>query len=300
MIFVFLKKPYPFNSSLKRHLIIALLVGLFISITHQLLSIENISDFFVLSRSTISVVFGIITFFSVFLVLNSLPRIFLSTKNKENWTILKELTLIATLHLVIIIFNYTFLIGISKNFSFTLSLLFFLSLIVSTLLIGFIPSCIILWIDYTIKLKSNLKQTLIHNQRLEENLKNQYYLTDKNKIHLSSDTINDTINFELKDLLFIKSDGNYIEIYTRNNNEIIKCIHRLSIKKIEEKINIFPSIIKTHRSYLVNIHNIETSKGNARNYQLFFKGINFSIPVSRNKFKEFNTAFKNIVSIGNK
>ncbi|WP_206604234.1 LytTR family DNA-binding domain-containing protein [Aquimarina sediminis] len=220
----------------------------------------------------------------------------MSTQKKENWTISKELSVISILHFGIVICNYFFLILISKDISFTLSLVFFSHITVSTFVIGFIPSSIIVWVDYTIKLKSNLKQTLQHNQKLKSLLENKKETIEKKIIHLPSNTLKEDIQFDLNNLLFIKSDGNYIEIYTIENNKLVKLFYRFSIHKIEETLAEFPQVIRTHRSYLVNIRRIKNSKGNARNYQLFFEGVDHVVPVSRNRFEKFNTVFKNLSS----
>ncbi|WP_062059150.1 LytR/AlgR family response regulator transcription factor [Aquimarina longa] len=301
MILHLLRKPYSHNFSLKRNLILAISIGFFIFLINQLLFNDPEQKYFIISKTKISIILGSITFASIILILDIFPRMFFSITRKENWTISKELGILSILHFGIFIFNYTFLISICKDLSFSLSSVFFISTALSTILIGFIPSSIIVWIDYTIKLKSNLKQVLLHNQKLKNSIKkDQKSSTKEEIIHLPSNTLKETIKFDLSTLLFIKSDGNYIEIYTQKKDQIATSFYRFSIQQIEETLNEFPFIIRTHRSYLVNIRNIEKSKGNARNYQLFFKGVDHTVPVSRNRFEKFNIAFKNIVSIHNK
>lgn len=300
MILDILKKPYPFNFSFKRNVFVALSVGVFIYLINQLLFSDTGQKYFVFQKTKISIILGIITFVCIILILDFLPRFLFSTAKKESWTISKELGIISILHFGIFVFNYIFLISISKDQSFAMSIIFFVSMVVSTILIGFIPSSIIVWMDYTIKLKSNLKQTLLHNQKLKNILKNEKTTVSEKIIELPSDTVKDTIKFNLNNLLFVKSDGNYIEIYIRERDQVVKTFYRFSIQKIEEALSEFSFIIRTHRSYLVNIRNIEKSKGNARNYQLFFEGLDYSVPVSRNRFEKFNIMFKNLPSVGNK
>ncbi len=296
MILKILKNPYPFNYSFERNIIVAISVAVYIFLINQLWFDDPDQRYFRLYKTEISIVLAVITFTCIIVILDYLPRTFLSTQKKENWTISKELSVISILHFGIVICNYFFLILISKDISFTLSLVFFSHITVSTFVIGFIPSSIIVWVDYTIKLKSNLKQTLQHNQKLKSLLENKKETIEKKIIHLPSNTLKEDIQFDLNNLLFIKSDGNYIEIYTIENNKLVKLFYRFSIHKIEETLAEFPQVIRTHRSYLVNIRRIKNSKGNARNYQLFFEGVDHVVPVSRNRFEKFNTVFKNLSS----
>ncbi|MCO6173913.1 response regulator [Flavobacterium sp. NRK F10] len=62
---------------------------------------------------------------------------------------------------------------------------------------------------------------------------------------------------ELEDILWIKSDGNYLEIKTKKKEELI----RASLSGFIEKLN-SDQFFRTHKSYIVNlknITNIETS-----------------------------------------
>ncbi len=58
----------------------------------------------------------------------------------------------------------------------------------------------------------------------------------------------------MDDIIYIKSDRNYLEVYDKNNRHII----RSTLHAFSEKL---PScFIQVHRSYLVNIKHIETIK----------------------------------------
>lgn len=121
-----LNKPYPFLFSLKRNLIIAVVVGGFVGFLNSLRLDENfVQQYLLLPKIQISYIFGLITFFSIILVLHLFTLIFISEKTKEDWTIFKELGLISFLLFVIIAFNYSFIIYISKDTSEFLSITFF-------------------------------------------------------------------------------------------------------------------------------------------------------------------------------
>lgn len=166
------------------------------------------------------------------------------------------------------------------------------------MVIGLVPSVMIVWVNYTIKLRENLKQVEQHNKKLQRILQSQK--GDDTTIRIPSDNKTETISFNIEQLLFIKSDGNYVEIYLKENDQVSKLLHRASLKTIEEKLSTYPNIIRTHRSYIVNCRSIKFSEGTARNYQLFFSNIEQSVPVARNKFQIFNETILNLKTIQNK
>ena len=287
----FLKKPYPFLFSLKKTVIIAVVVGLVSGFLNSIRLDERfVNQHLTLPKTQVSCIFGVIIFFSIILILYLFTKFILSKKTKDNWTILKELSLVSLLLLTIISLNYSFLVLISKNNSDVLNIAFFFKMVFYALTTGLVISTIITWINYTIILKENLKQSLIHNNKLKDILKNKQEKTGDLIVNFPSNIQSENIKFNLEQLLFIKSDGNYIEVYTKTNNEIKIQLYRFSIQSIEDKLINYPYIIRTHRTYLVNIKNISHTKGNVRNYQLYFEGTELSIPVARSRFKIFNEA----------
>ena len=93
-----------------------------------------------------------------------------------------------------------------------------------------------------------------------------------------------------KDLIMIKSDGNYMEVYYLQNDKIAFTLLRNTMVAIESHIIEYPFLLRCHRSYLINTDKIESIKGNTRGYIINLAGIEYDIPVSRSKiasFKEF-------------
>lgn len=296
----FITKPYPFLFSTKRNFIIAVLAGILISIITYLISDDRIiQETLTISKISLSLLFGLITIFSILLIFEILLKLIVSDFFKENWTILKELGVISLLLVIIIILNFSLLLFISKDPSSILSISTFLNVVIGGIIIGIIPASIVVWTNYTIKLKENLRQVELHNKKLQSAALH-IQKKENTTIRISSDNKTEIIHFNLNHLLFIKSDGNYVEIYLEENNQINKLVHRVSLRTIENELGNYPNIVRTHRSYIVNCVNIKSSKGNARNYQLFFSNIEKSIPVARNKFEAFNEAIKKLKTIQNK
>lgn len=285
----FLKRPYPFLFTFKKTIIIAVIVGIVSGFLNSIRLNENfVLQHLIIPKVEVSIFFGLIIFLSIILTLHVFTKYYLSKNIKENWTILKELSLVSFLLLTIISFNYLFLILVSRNTSDFFTVTFLFKIVIYALTTGLIVSFIITWINYTIILKENLKQSLIHNNYLKEILYNKQEKTDNLIVNFPSNIQSENISFNVEQLLFIKSDGNYVEVFSKTNNEIKIQLYRISIQKIENELTKYPFITRTHRTYLVNIKNISHTKGNARNYQLYFSGTELSIPVARSRFKKFN------------
>lgn len=96
-------------------------------------------------------------------------------------------------------------------------------------------------------------------------------------------------NFELKinQFLFAKAEKNYVEIYIEHENGIQKMVKRITLTELENQLKVFSFVMKTHRSYLVNLKKIESISGNAQGYQLKLRDFKNSIPVSRSKISTF-------------
>ncbi len=295
---MFLSKPYPYLYNLKRNIIIASAVGI-LSIYLNHVRLNNDSMFFnntIIPHHYISIIVGIIVALSVFIVTNIIPNLFFSNKLIDNWNIGNELLISIGVFVTIFFVNYIFFLIITKNNSKLLSISFFIKLTTYVITTGTLILSIILWVNYTLTLKRNLRHVEINNNRLEELLnshKNEEIVD--NIITLKSNLKNEVIEININKLQFIKSDGNYIEVYTIDNSEKsdIK-LYRASLQTIEEELSKYDDIIKTHRSYIVNIKNISKTDGNARNYKLYFNGTEVTVPVSRSKFSEFNAAFQKI------
>jgi hypothetical protein len=293
-----INKPYPFYFSVKRNFKLACIVGLAITILNLSFSEESVYiQYFSFSKFSISIFFGLITFFSVQVILFEK---WYSKEKQEKWKIKSELKSLFILHVFVGCLNYLLLLVIAKIAADFYSITFFLSVLASSIIIGMLPTSLIVWVDYTIKLKNNLSEVERNNVQLKASILDKHLSKDFEEILLLGTNTTSELNFNLKDLLFVKSDGNYVDVYIKENNTVVKQTARISIRKIEEELSKYKSVVRTHRSYLVHIENIKHTQGNARNYQLLFHNTDIIVPVSRSQFNIFNDALKNHTTARNK
>lgn len=90
-------------------------------------------------------------------------------------------------------------------------------------------------------------------------------------------------------LLYIKSAGNYLELFYLKGEILTKELVRMSFKELEEKIN-DPNVIRIHRSYMINTSHISSLKKTKKGYALHMQNISDEvIPVSSG----YKDAFEN-------
>ena len=287
-----IRKPYPFVFSLKKSLVFAIVFGIIAIVLNYIRLDESfVNQNFIIPKIQIDLTFGILVFLSIILVTHYFTFYILSEETKDNWTISKELSIVALTLIILIVFIFSFLVLISKEHSEIISFALFLKVVAYALSTGLVIASIIFWINYTIILKENLKQTILHNEKLKEMISDKNDDSAKTKniiVSIPSNIQNEIISFNINDLLFIKSEGNYIEVFTIVDSKLEIKLYRATMQSIEDKLAEFPFILRTHRTYIVNVKNIAYTEGNARNYHLFFDETEISIPVARSRFKKFN------------
>jgi|SRR5690554_804420 len=281
-----LKHPYPFLYNTTNNSVILLLISIVIFLINFLINEDDIvKQHFHVDRLIFSIAFGLIAGLFILIVLEVIPRLFFEEEFKENWTLGKEALLILWLFILIIIGNYTFIVFTAKNFHEAFQFKTLIIVAIQGMLIGFVPAFIAVLINYTIFLRRNLKEVNVYNLQLLKRLPVE--IAPKNdEIFIPSNNKNETIRIVPSQVRFVKSEGNYVELYLEIENKVKKEVYRTSIKIIEDALHEYPKIIRTHRCYLANLKKVTKYTGNARNFQLYFDDSETMVPVSRNKFQE--------------
>lgn len=90
----------------------------------------------------------------------------------------------------------------------------------------------------------------------------------------------DHFTLPLKLLLFIESDDNYVSIHHLQDARVTKTLFRKSLKSIQEEA-LHPSLLRCHRSYLINLTHLQQIRGNRNKLKVFLNHLKDPIPVSR-------------------
>lgn len=282
-ILSWLKTPYFFNPSTKFKFKISLIFGLFVFGFLYVFKPFTLSSYekFLLEYTAI---IGVFTFSGSFFMLYVPPLIFKSYFKEDSWNVGKNIFLIL-ISIVLIGILLWFFAGSYKeskgveNISLPLFLLY-------SLLVGAIPTFFSVYINEKItRVKREKRAQEITSYKKEKLLEKKNKL--KHSITIYSENKKESISFNISDLVYVTSQGNYASFFIKNKTDSLKeDILRVTLSKIEIQLENYPGIIRCHKSYIVNTSYIEDIFGNARGYLLKSYLIPFNIPVSRSFSKQ--------------
>jgi len=265
----FLKKPYPFNDDLKRNakIIFFISISIFVFLlVFQPLDISNLAN---KERLSLIAGLGVITFLSLSLNLMVLPSLFPKIFLHREWIVWKEI-LWNLWMLFTIAFGYFLLYK-------TLGILEFdFYMIVKLNLFAIIPLTLLIVFNQDRLLRLHLKIATEINAKLKESKVVQDKL-----VHFDSDYQKDKLSIKARLLLLVRSADNYIEVFWKDGDTIKKQLIRGTLAKAHDLLIDYSYIFKCHRSFLVNINFIDRVEGNSQGYKIYFKDIDFEIPVSK-------------------
>jgi len=276
-----LNKSFPISTTTFSNVRIIVFAGFFIStfiVFFKPFGLENIN---ISNKNFILIGYGLVTSMILFINLILIKTRFKQIFNEEKWTILKNicwfLWIISTIGLANFIYTNLF-------FAFPFSIRGIVYFQIYTLIIGAIPSTVITLVMQNNYLKKNIKNANLISDNIE---KKEKHGEIKEKIILLAENSKDKIELEVKNLLFIESAGNYVEVNYLENNKLKTKLLRSSLKRIYNSLINYPNLFKSHRAYIINTNNISNVKGNAQGYQISLINIDKKVPVSRNFISDF-------------
>jgi hypothetical protein len=270
----YLNKPFPAFERKKHKIIASLLFSLFVFVfllIFQPFGLDNIPFYKPIYISG----FFFITLIALLIRYFIVPAIFPRYHDADNWTVRKNLVSIFYVIIIIAILNWIYNFWMGEEIAEQYNLFSFLFITIS---VGFFPTIllVILMEKHLSKKHNKIAQSITSKIQFEEK---------SNKgiiINLLSENKNEEIQIELNQLICIKSESNYAFVYFLENDKISKQLIRNSLTKLMQQLIIFDSIKRCHRSYIVNFSHLIKVSGNARNYNLHIRNLDFSVPVSRN------------------
>ncbi len=282
-----LQSPYPANFHWKNGLRMALLFGFFIAF---FLWYFRPYDFNNPSKvGLISCCFGLITFFCV--VFNSilLPKLLPKIYDEESWTIGREITAIVYNTAFVGLFNGFFVLYLSALPSGNwLQILWDLQ--IATFSVGALPIIVSTLYKQNVLLRRNLKRANSISKKIQNSQSENKRLDSEKEVGemISILAENGSLELEIasRNLQFVKSEGNYLEVHFSGNGEPKRQVVRNTLKSMEVLVSNQKQFFRCHRSYLVNLDLVSSISGNARGYELSIKQSSQIVPVSRGKIEE--------------
>ncbi|MDD4778371.1 MAG: LytTR family DNA-binding domain-containing protein [Fermentimonas sp.] len=286
----FLSQPYPFYYKGKSLWMIAVILFVFSFVFNYFFQPFNVNHpEHKMSYLMISVIHSITPF--VILLLFSIFRV--SPETEERWTVLKEMLLLVILLFIVGIVQFLIRDIIYDNPD-NWSWKYFFEEIRNTFLVGSLIVIILISLNFNRLNYWNKKRADEMNlSTIKNNIQSDNKDVDDSGVFIETQVKADDFMLKVDNLLFAKSEGNYIEFYLMDvrgvtDMAVNKFVKRLTLKDLESALEPFPEIIRTHRSYLVNVNQIKGVVGNAQGYKLKLRDYDGTVPVSRNMIGNFN------------
>ncbi|WP_299259567.1 LytTR family DNA-binding domain-containing protein [uncultured Aquimarina sp.] len=262
---MFFNKPFPYSISLRNHLMIAAILSfvvVFILIFLQPFGANNFNhpykDLYFIGYGIISLV--------VYISLYFLSRYYYMNFKRWKWT--EELVfcfLYISVAIIIAFFYTELLINNRSNYiKFDFFIEWFRFIFLG---FGIILSVVSFF------LRSYYGKTI--NTEKETNL-----IYDK-KVLLKSSLKKESFVVVLANVIYVKSEDNYVNIYYKEEQKVKKKVIRNTLSSILDQLE---SMIRVHRSYIINPRYISSLEGNAQNGKVRLENIEEVIPVSKTYF----------------
>jgi hypothetical protein len=287
----FFKQPYPYEPpTWKSTLRLALGIGGFIALfllIFQPFGLDIIPQNF---KPWMISAYGGITFLVIIIYQKGIKSIFQNYFKEQGWTTGKEMIKNLTILLLIAIgnFYYTYWIGGIRS-----TFLGFIFLFFATVLVGLFPIIALIFINYTKILKRNLKEA----QKLDATLQTKHKETTTSSLTINSQYKEESLTLSKNQLMWISAADNYIEICYLENGKLQKKLIRNNLSTMERELKSH-GILRTHRSYLINMHKASHIEGNAQGYRISLDDFHETLPVSRKYAPSITSWMKEQLDIG--
>ncbi|MPR33694.1 LytR/AlgR family response regulator transcription factor [Salmonirosea aquatica] len=271
-MFQFLAQPYPREQrSPWRWLLTSAGSGLFVALFLLIFQPFGLAQWNDPVKPYLIAGYGLVTFICLTGVGLVFPKVLGNFFDEKNWTVGREIAW--TLFVIIFIALGNILYSqwtMGNGFAHVLVWLSF------TAAVGVIPATVITLLSYT----RLLRRYATDNLQIEKHEPESVISRESGNITLTAENEKDSLTVAVDDLLFIESADNYSEVVFIQKDKVEKTLLRGSLSRFEEQIH-HPDLVRCHRSYIVNLQQVESISGNAQGYKLQLKHHSVLIPVAR-------------------
>lgn len=282
----FLNKPHPFTFNRYSVLLPSIVTFLVLVILKPF----EFDTFLTNQLILWSLLFSVIAGATVYCCVAIVQKYFRKTV-EENWTVKNEVILILSVLVTISLIIYALFLMQSPQIG---RWELFSLVVFRTLAISLFPVLIlVLYEQYHHQIiKTRQAEQLNHELHKKQNTgsPSAHDSTNFVKVVLMAENDKVALQVDPMDLFFVKSEGNYVEVFYYQNREVQKELIRNSLKAIEEQLSA-SVFFRCHNRFLVNLHHILKIEGNARNFEIELNNVEERIPVSRSKSEKLIQLF---------
>ena len=275
----YLKQPYPYFYEIRNVIHLSILIFL------MTLFFNYFFEPFGINKKELKMHFLWISFIHAFIpfciICSSSILLLFKKKLVDQWTIKKE-----TLFILLILF----IIGVGQFLIRDIiyinpdnwSLKYLFEEIRNTFLVGILFLIIMVPIIHNRFLKQH-QNTIKNIEPIKEKTSNY----KGEEILIQTQLKTDTFYLKPSIFLFALSEGNYTEVYFLEEKKLSKKLLRVSLKDFDAQLSTYKFIMRTHRSFVVNLAQIKHIEGNAQGFKLSFKIGEEKAMVSRKMIADF-------------
>ncbi len=277
------QQPFPFETSLRVKLIRAGLIGVFVGFFLTVFQPFGIQSWHTAYKSAKLLGFGVVSSALTaghFLIW---PWLFPHWFAENQWTVAKAIGFIVALLVSIAVANQLYLAVLLGD---PVAAPDLVSSIIVTFLVGVFPTTVAVLASYTLRLRRYVQSANELSAQRAPELPTTKLLDEpptstlSSKFVLSSDNEKDTVSLTIDELLFIESSDNYATVVYMNQSGTARMLLRNTLSRLETQAN-SPDVVRCHRSFVVNLTQVERVTGNAQGYKLHLAGGQFVVPVAR-------------------
>ena len=282
MKFKLLKQPYPLVISWRKEISSAFVYGLFIFGFLAVFQPFGLSNYQSASKFYQLAGYGLVTTLVLLSCVLVVRFIVPNWYCEKNWTVGRNIFFTTFVFFCIGTANMLYSVALGYLKLSSEAFLFYQGV---TLAVGLLPVSLATILNYNRKLKAAVKEA----KQLNENIHDK--AVNHKLIDIPSKNKSEELQLEINDLLAIKAVENYIEVYVRNTENTTKEVLRNTLSEVENSLRKHQNLKRCHRSYLVNLDQVESFSGNAQGLSLSLKNnTQMKVPVSRSFVKEIKAA----------
>lgn len=280
-----LAKPYPADFSFLANVRVAAVYGLLIGMLLFLLKP------FGLGREANflyhCLAYGSITFLCLFFIRSSFPLFASRWSKEQNWSIGKELVLAVLVLLLIGLANAIYTIFAFEGGTEIWSQLL-MRIMVSTVALGLLPIALVkLYVQNKLLSRHVQQAALVDTQLTPQSV------AEINTVRVVAANEKAVFEHTADEVLVFVAEGNYVEVLFLQEQQLTKQLIRQRLTEVEKQLS-SPSFFRCHRSYIVNLQQVQQVGGNARGYELRLGPEVPVVPVSRSKLAAFEVQLQQL------
>jgi len=269
-----LQQPYPFYANSRQAWQLVVVISFFIGTFCLVFTPFDIQYLAPGIKPAVALGFGAVTLLACTLNMVMMPRIFPQLFKEAHWRVWKELVWVCWMVVVIATLNYVY-----AQFFFEARdpLEGYWVMLKYTAVIAIMPAVGVIFFKQIYQYKQNLKEVAYLNDILKGSSAGEL----SNLVVLSSTNANEYLKIDHRDIAYIASAGNYVEIFYEEAGEESKMLLRNKISAMADQLAGYPILQRCHRTFIVNIKRVSYLEGNSQGYKLHLLQRKELIPVSR-------------------